>query len=106
MRMWNVNPKLLCTKHLLGEHVEMHMFKGSILKHKSIEGFLNNKLVNIGEIKLRHDKLVKEMKRRGMNHKSDMDKFDEGEKINTVNIIDNLKELKKRCKECRRLQDE
>ena len=32
MRMWNVDPKLMCNKHLLGEHVEMHMFFGTIQK--------------------------------------------------------------------------
>ena len=32
MRMWLVNPALLCRQHLLGEHVEMHMFAGHILE--------------------------------------------------------------------------
>ena len=25
MRMWMVNPKMMCNKHLLGEHVELHL---------------------------------------------------------------------------------
>lgn len=30
MRMWVVNPKILCRKHLLGEHVELHMATGHL----------------------------------------------------------------------------
>ena len=26
MRMWMVNPRIMCRQHLLGEHVEIHMF--------------------------------------------------------------------------------
>ena len=40
MRMWNVNPKTLCRKHLLGEHLEIHMFVGSINKKISMKGYL------------------------------------------------------------------
>ena len=32
MRMWMIDPKLLCRKHLLGEHLEIHMFVGTINK--------------------------------------------------------------------------
>lgn len=102
MRQWNVNPQLLCRKHLLGEHVECHTFAGTIKKGISIDGYLLNKLVDIGTIKIRHDILADEMKRRGMNHKSELNKFNEGKEIKTVNSEENLKELCKRCKECKR----
>ena len=45
MRMWMVNPEILCRKHLLGEHVELHMLVGWIIKGKSIQGYLDT--VNI-----------------------------------------------------------
>ena len=32
MRMWLVPPQLMCDQHLLGEHLEMHMFIGTIRK--------------------------------------------------------------------------
>jgi hypothetical protein len=32
--MWMVDPRLVCSKHLLGEHVELHMFVGCLLKRK------------------------------------------------------------------------
>ena len=34
MRMWMVDPKWLCRKHLLWEHVEIH--KHNFVKHHSI----------------------------------------------------------------------
>jgi len=101
MRMWNINPKVMCRQHLLGEHVEMHMFKGTIEKKKSISGYLKNGLVNIGQIKLRHDELVEEMKRRGFNHKSPMLKFKEGEEMVTVDSDKNYIDLLNRCEACR-----
>ncbi len=45
MRMWNVLPEYLCRKHLLGEHVEMHMFVGTIKRGVSLNGYIKNKLV-------------------------------------------------------------
>ncbi|KKP77706.1 MAG: hypothetical protein UR73_C0013G0004 [candidate division WS6 bacterium GW2011_GWF1_35_23] len=99
MRMWGVNPELLCNKHLLGEHVEMHMFAGTIAKNISIQGYLDNKLVNPIEINDRHDLLVIEMQKRGMNHQSPLQKID----INIIGEIDvqkNINELSKRCKIC------
>jgi hypothetical protein len=35
MRMWLVDPALLCDKHLLGEHGELHKFQHCFVKgHK------------------------------------------------------------------------
>ena len=103
MRMWLVNPRLLCRKHLLGEHVEMHMFKSTILLGRNVEGFLNRGLLDIGNIKHRHDELMLELIRRGYKHNSPMKRFNEGEEAKTVNIKNNLLELSHRCKECRKL---
>ena len=74
MRMWNVNPKIMCSKHLRGEHLEMHMFVGSINKGKSIKGYLDG-LVQVDNIISRHDELAHEMSLRGMNHQSPLDDF-------------------------------
>ena len=61
MRMWLVTPKLMCDKHLLGEHVEMHMFVGCLLKGKSIQGYIDKGLVDVSLLTARHGALVKEM---------------------------------------------
>ncbi|PIT84356.1 hypothetical protein COU37_03745 [Candidatus Micrarchaeota archaeon CG10_big_fil_rev_8_21_14_0_10_45_29] len=105
MRMWGISPKLMCRAHLLGEHVEMHMFSGSIKKKISICGYLQKNLVNPYLIEKRHDALAKEMKRRGYAHKSPLHlslpkNFPKGK----INIHKNLAELSKRCTNCKILQ--
>lgn len=102
MRMWMVEPNKMCRKHLLGEHVELHMFVGVINKGNDLEGYFKKKLVCVSEIKKRHDDLVNEMKTRGYNHKSELpdfkwDKLECGE----IDVNENIQELKLRCKECK-----
>jgi len=70
MRMWNLDVKKMCRKHLLGEHVECHMFVGYINKKKNLQGYLDKGLLEIHNLKSRHEKIVKEMKRRNFQHNS------------------------------------
>jgi len=100
MRMWNVDIRKMCNQHLLGEHVEMHMCAGSLARGKSVQGFIDKGLMEIHNIKKRHDILSKEMLKRGMNHKSKIQDFKE---LNAgkVDIKKSEKELKKRCKDCK-----
>jgi len=99
MRMWNVQTSEMCERHLLGEHVEMHMFAGTINKGKSIQGYIDKGLVEIHNIKNRHDELAEEMKKRNMNHNSPLPAYKK-RKIGKVNVEKNKLELKKRCKNC------
>lgn len=105
MRMWNVDPKLMCDKHLLGEHVEMHMFVGTIRKGVSLKGYITGGLVETQHIKRRHDELVVEMERRGMNHQSPMPDGGLVLAAGSVNVESNLVELANRCPACRALQE-
>ena len=75
MRMWLVNPKHMCQKHLCGEHVEMHMFIGCLIRDKNIDGYIQKGLVEIHNIVKRHNALAREMKKRGMKHKSPIAKL-------------------------------
>jgi hypothetical protein len=100
MRMWNVNPGKMCMKHLLGEHVEMHMFAGCLKKGISLQGYLDNQLVEIHNIKKRHDELALEMKRRGYKHDSEIS-LNTGIKAGYVDRKSNLAELRRRCVVCR-----
>lgn len=101
--MWNIKPSKMCRQHLLGEHVEMHMFVGTLNKNKNIQGYLDKGLVEVHNIKKRHDELAKEMKKRGYNHKSNLPKY-KVRRIGKVNVKENEKDLFKRCKECRKLK--
>ena len=105
MRMWMVNPSKLCRQHLLGEHSEIHMLLGSMNKGRSIQGFLDNHLVEPVHVTARHNALVGEMESRGYHHGSPVGLV----KINAeyfkgspyVNPQQSLRELRKRCGECR-----
>ncbi len=101
MRSWGVDPSLLCDKHLLGEHVEMHMFAGTLKKGISVAGYVDDGLIEVDKILTRHDELAEEMTLRGMNHKSPMP---DGLVLKPMGWIDNfanLKELCRRCEKCR-----
>jgi len=102
MRQWLVNPKLLCKQHLLGEHVEAHMFVGTILKKINIKGYIDKGLVEVETIPARHEELVVEMERRGIKHKSPLPVF-EIFSAGKVDRINNIEELKKRCSKCKEL---
>ena len=101
MRSWGVDPSLLCNQHLLGEHVEMHMFAGTLRKGISVAGYVNDGLIEVDKIITRHEDLAVEMTLRGMNHKSpmpdDLVLFSAG----WINNFANLRELCRRCDKCR-----
>jgi hypothetical protein len=70
MRLWMTDPKIMCRQHLLGEHLEVHMFISTILSGKKITGFINNNLLEPHSLSTRHFDLTEEMERRGYNHKT------------------------------------
>ena len=113
MRQWLVDPELLCRKHLLGEHVEHHMFVGSIWRGKSVKGYLRDGLLEPKTLQDRHAELVNEMISRGYNHKSPLLKIDVSHLPDgKIDINRNIEDLRSRCDECakrinqRRIADE
>lgn len=101
MRMWSIDPSLMCRKHLLGEHVEMHMFAGTIQKGISIQGYIERGLINPFEITIRHMQLAEEMKKRGYNHQSDLDFSSYGLALIPIDTRKSSKDLRDRCPECK-----
>ena len=99
-----VDPRLMCRKHLLGEHVELHMLVGSMRKGTSLEGFFANRLLETHNIERRHEQLVREMKRRGFQHASPLKNVPR-RRGGRVDRRANLVELARRCKQCRQLQE-
>jgi hypothetical protein len=101
--MWMVNPRILCSQHLLGEHVEIHMFIGTINRGKLVEGYLEKGLLEVHNLYNRHQEIVKEMERRGYNHNSEVDKnWKFVEKSGLIDKQKNLGELVSRCSKCKR----
>ena len=101
MRMWMVEPRLMCRKHLLGEHVELHMLVGSLQRGRSIAGFLSRGLLEPQHIRERHDVLVAEMTRRGYTHNSALAEY-QTEITCKVDGQKSLQDLSGRCSECAR----
>jgi len=100
MRMWLVDPTKMCRQHLLGEHVEMHMFLGSLRKGTSVAGYILKGQLDPFLVQKRHDELVQEMTRRGYRHFTPLIHRYSGSLRGFVNPVESEKELRRRCTKC------
>lgn len=102
MRMWMVDPILMCRKHLLGEHGEIHKFRHNFVKGHRIDGRRGQ--IDPLLMKDRHDDLAAEMIKRGYNHQSPYEMPDLSHYSNLeewhVDNDESYKELLSRCKDC------
>lgn len=103
MRMWMVDPRILCRQHLLGEHNEIHKHRHVFEKQYSIAGRYSQ--IEPKSMKARHDKLAAEMLRRGFCHRSpyeqpDLSHLSERDRDGTVDPEESLKLLLLRCGAC------
>lgn len=113
MRMWLVDPKIMCRQHLLGEHNELHSFIGVLRKKQKIDGYIKGNMLEISSIIKRHEELVEEMTQRGYNHQSplsddgiDLTYLPESYLTHKINKEDSFNELIRRCPHCRkRIED-
>lgn len=97
-----VDCSMLCRKHLLGEHNEIHKHRHNFVKCHRIEGRRGQ--IEPISMSSRHDELAEEMKRRGYNHKSpytqpdlshyNLDNF-------TVDREKSQRDLFDRCPDCK-----
>jgi len=108
MRMWMVDPRVLCRKHLLGEHGEIHKHLPSFRKGHSVAGRMSPIVqIQLNALKSRHDDLAVEMIRRGYNHKSPLVDIPDLLKIYgdyfylKVDLIESVLDLYLRCEECK-----
>jgi len=107
MRIWDINPKYLCRKHLLAEHHELHGLWNILTIHKGMGGYSRHPetLRWKGKKKalyLRHEALVKEFDKRGYHHNTPLDKKLATGKTKQEVFINSLKEQKEilRKKKC------
>ena len=108
MRMWMVNPKLLCDKHLLGEHGEMHKFIPTFKKRYKVDKRFSPVVqIQFKGYQKRHDFIASEMISRGMNHKSPLPELPDFKDIypqyfdKTVDISKSKEDLIIRCERCK-----
>ena len=113
MRMWMIDPAKLCRKHLLGEHGELHKFLPSFVKKFKVANRVSPIVqIELSSYKKRHDELAIEMLKRGMNHKSPINKLPDFSYLPQnhynakVNIENSIKDLKQRCNHCKELLEE
>jgi hypothetical protein len=76
MRIWDIEPDLLCRAHLLGEHRELHGLWNILTQ--GLRGYRAHPETRRWEGKLlalyrRHEALVRELERRGYRHGSPLD---------------------------------
>ncbi len=106
MRMWMLNPKCLCRKHLLGEHGEIHKHRHNFEKKHSMTGrIFPVVLIEPLSMKKRHDELALEMLQRGYNHNSlyempDVSYLPAEEQKAKIDFNYNIQDLVNRCPDC------
>jgi hypothetical protein len=77
MRVWDIETKMLCNSHLLGEHREIHAIWSILTENK--KGYSHHPETLRWKGKLlalynRHEAVAFEMTKRGFNHKSNLKK--------------------------------
>lgn len=106
MRMWNVERKMLCNRHLQQEHASMHLFASAIVKGRSISTYINRGHCACSNILHRHNVLAREMLDRGMRHLTPMDSNIKFPAIGVVDAAASVKYLTSVCSACATLRRE
>lgn len=97
MRIWDVDTKILCRAHLLGEHRELHGLWNILTKHGGKGGYSHHPETQrwrgrLAALHARHEALVSEMARRGYNHTSPLDAALAGDSLAVQNTFIDLPE--------------
>ena len=107
MRMWLVDPRIMCQKHLCGKHSEMHCFAGSLKGRKKLDRFILHNLLEPKKLNIRHEELYKEMIARGYKHESPLEDTSQliyylssEQKNHKLDKAASLKTLLERCPKC------
>lgn len=108
MRIWDIDPKKLCQKHLVAEHRELHGLWNILTKHEGKGGYSKHPetLRWVGKNRAlfeRHVALIREFEKRGYKHHTPLDEqLAVGKKIQDVfiNTIPEQEEIlkNKKCK--------
>jgi hypothetical protein len=107
--MWMIDPRFLCRQHLLGCHLEHHMFLGALKKKKKLKGFFLNNCFEPKSLKASHDEIVLEMLHRTYQHNTPLSQEEVDDAIQYLNdeerawCVDreaSLKMLLMKCTKC------
>jgi hypothetical protein len=105
MRMWMVDVKTLCRKHLLGEHSEIHKHRHNFVKGHKMEG--RKTQIEPQSMGTRHNELAQEMIRRGYKHNSPYTMPDITNYMDfpNIDVRNSERMLHERCQECKLLKE-
>lgn len=101
-----VDPALMCRRHLLGEHVELHMLAGHLRCKRQVTGYVAHNCVEPRAIEARHTALMVEMVKRGYRHASPLRQpsivhLPPAQRTARVDRRAALADLTGRCAECK-----
>ncbi len=95
----------MCRKHLLGEHVELHMIAACMRRKMRLDGYFEKNCIEPRAVKERHDEIAAEMQRRGYDHRTPLRQpgvaYLRGLAGVRVRAKSSLADLMERCPECR-----
>lgn len=97
MRIWDLPPSVICRKHLLGEHRELHALWTVITENKKGYSKHPETLRWIGKLNAlykRHEELVIELHKRGYRHASPLEKSFATGNRNQFDYVNNIAEQK------------
>jgi len=103
MRIWDLDPALLCDRHLLGEHRELHGVWSILTSGK--RGYSRHPETlrwsgRLAALYARHEAEVAEMHRRGFRHASPLERgLATGEAVQTE-LVDSLEAQRERLARC------
>lgn len=112
MRMWLVTPKVLCRKHLLCEHADLHMLAKYLKDDRCLNNYIENGMIHTKQILDRHNDLKYAMLDRDYNHDSPLvmspDTLVQSIRLGLecyINKLNSFKILHNRCEECKKRID-
>lgn len=110
MRMHMLDPKILCQKHLLAEHLSVHAFVSLINQGNSLLGYIEHNLLEVSSLRNRHATLMVEMVLRGLHHNSSLNLITNYNNYQaysqyTIDQSQSLNDLMNTCNRCRERND-
>lgn len=110
--LWlDIPTEKLCNQHLLGLHNEIHQEAGTIKNHpfgqKILQGHYRLGQLHTTELQKRHEEVVQEMQKRGMNQDSRLKYRDQYGLIQAGFPIQKYNEisLASRCNDCKVIEE-
>lgn len=96
------DPNLMCSKHRVGEHGEIHKHRHNFEKQHNISGRIYPEIqIEPESMKKRHDQLAAFMDHKSEFSQPDLSYLPDDQRYAKVNVMESYRELCRRCPECR-----